>query len=277
MTLSYSNFIDTLSRMKMDLLFAFGAAALLSPLAHATSFNIPPFSDFTSSTPNIVRGTLSNVRAENALTDDGGRTVYTFANLAVKEVLKGNIHDSNITLRELGGSTNEMTIEIPSSPEFHENEDAVLFLGSEQEDHSYEVTGLELGKYQLKDVGGDKILTGGIFNYSRTQTGVTPDPRLKENQTPWSLNRLRNLIRSQEAQPPKAAVSPASSPSTLASPAPSVAPETSAAPNLSPDSVSNSASDTDSSSSMPWGSIVLAAIVVGVLLRLYFKSRSAKL
>jgi len=264
--------------MKMHLLFAFGAAALLLPSAHATSFNIPPFSDFTASAPNVVRGIVSNVHAENAVTDDGGKTVYTFATLSVEEVLKGGIHDSNITLRQLGGSTNEMTIEIPSSPEFHENEETVVFLGDEQEDHSYEVTGLELGKYDLKDVNGDKVLTGGIFNYSRTPTGITPDPRLQENRTPWSLNRLRSLIRSQGKAPPKptASIAPDSASASTA-PVPTTVPESSAAPNSPPHSSLRSQSNPDTPASLPWGSIVLGAIVVGVLLRLYFKSRGAKL
>ena len=107
---------------------------------------------------------ISNIHVENGLTNEGGKTIYTFANLDVKEVLKGTLNFNRILIRKIGGSKDGMTLEIPSSPEFTEGEETVLFLGPEKEDHSFEVTGLELGKYGLQDQNGQVVLTGGIFN-----------------------------------------------------------------------------------------------------------------
>ena len=188
--------------MKMHLLLAL----LITTQAAATSFYIRPFSEFTESTPNIIRGKLSGIHVENGVTSDGGKTIYTFANLGIKEVLKGNITGTQIIIRKIGGSKDGTTLEIPSSVEFTEKEEGVFFLSSEREDHSYEVTGMELGKFGIEQKDGDEILTGGIFSYSHVPSGVPRDPnvpdRLAENKKPWSITQLRNLIHTQAQSMP---------------------------------------------------------------------------
>lgn len=216
--------------MKMHLLFVFLLNSFVFSNSHATSFNIRPFSEFTQSASNIVRGTISNVHTENAVTNDGGKTIYTYANLAVKEVFKGSIHSNNVLIRKLGGTKDGTTLEIPSSPEFVENEDTVLFLSTEKEDKSYEVMGLELGKFGLEEKNGATILTGGMFNYSQPgqvhdHDAHTSSDDLTENQKPWSLTDLRALVRKQSNPPaskttntsqvnrsPSPALSPANTP-----------------------------------------------------------------
>ena len=169
----------------------------------ATSFYIRPFSEFTQTTETIVHGTLSNIHTENGLTGDGGKTIYTYANLAIKEVLKGKINSNQILIRKIGGSKDGLTLEIPSSPELIEGEETVLYLSSEKEDHAYEITGLELGKFGLQEKNGELILTGGIFNYGNKndahpgETLNNEDPNLKENSQEWSINQLKSMIAKQ--------------------------------------------------------------------------------
>ncbi|MBC7398152.1 MAG: hypothetical protein H7333_11985 [Bdellovibrionales bacterium] len=218
----------------MILHFLLALIPLQTPAAKATSFYIRPFSEFTETTPVIVRGKLNNIHAENSITADGARTIYTYANLEVKEVFKGDLHQkSAITVRKIGGTKNGMTLEVPSSPQFKENEETVLFLSAEKEDQAYEVLGLELGKFGLDEKNGEVILTGGIFNYSK------PDPEhghdhseraknLVENQQDWNLGKLRALIQSQKASPPNLKISSSpdlqksvNKPSTSGTPLPS--------------------------------------------------------
>ena len=167
--------------------------------AYATSFYIRPFSEVTQTVPNMVYGTIRHIHTDNGTASDGGKTIYTFSELVVKEVIKGNIHQSEIVIRKLGGTKDGVTLDIPSSVEFTENEETVVFLGPEMEDHSYEVEGMETGKFSLKEENGEKILVGGLFEFSR------PDPdggnvvaeNLKENLRPWSLTQLKELIHQQ--------------------------------------------------------------------------------
>ena len=108
--------------MKMHSLLAF---ALTMQTAFATSFYIRPFSEFTKSTSNIIRGKISNIHVENGTTPDGGKTLYTFANLEIKEVIKGGISGTQINIRKLGGSKDGVTLEVPSSVEFSEKEEGL--------------------------------------------------------------------------------------------------------------------------------------------------------
>ncbi len=196
--------------MKMHSILVF---VLTLQTAVATSFYIRPFSEFTKTTPNIIRGNLINIHVENGATSEGEKTIYTFADLEIKDVIKGNISGTRIHIRKLGGSKDGVTLEIPSSVEFNENEEGVFFLGDEQEDHSYEVSSLELGKFNLVKKGGEEILTGGLFSYSQPRHdhdhGHDRDVRaenLEENLKPWSINQLKTLVQTQLSSVPPVTV-----------------------------------------------------------------------
>jgi len=206
----------------MHLLLVF---ALTMKVAFATSFYIRPFSEFTKSTSNIVRGRINNIHTENSADPEGIKTIYTFANLEIKEVIKGNLVGSQIQIRKLGGSKDGVTLEIPSSVEFTEKEEGVFFLSDELEDHSYEVSSLELGKFNLVKKNGEEILTGGIFNYSQPHPGDDHDvmaDNISENLKPWSINQLKELVKSQKnTDISVTSTNPRESPPTISTPSPS--------------------------------------------------------
>lgn len=188
--------------MKMHSLLAL---LLTVQCAFATSFYIRPFSEFTKTTPNIIRGKLNNIRVENGRLPDGGATIFTFASLDIKEVIKGNITGTQIQIRKLGGSKDGITLEIPSSVEFTEKEEGVYFLSDELEDHSYEVSSLELGKFTLVQKNGNEVLEGGIFAYSKPKPGHEHDVHaddISENLKPWSVEDLKELVKNQQATQP---------------------------------------------------------------------------
>jgi hypothetical protein len=181
--------------------------------AQASSFYIKPFPEFIQEANFIVHGTLSNIHAEHGISDSGAKIIYTFANLDIKEVLKGSISKQSIVIREVGGSKDGYTIDIPGTPELKEGEDTVLFLGAEKSDQSYEINGLELGQYNLQQKDGQEILSGGIFNYAKHDEHNLAQEE-PENQRPWSLKEVRSLVEKQGGK--DALPKPASTPMTRA-------------------------------------------------------------
>ena len=250
----------------------------ISASSFATSFFIRPFSEFTQSAPIVVRGILSNPRVESSITSDGSRTIYTYANLDVKESIKGNVPTGNVLIRKIGGTKDNVTLEIPGSPEFLDGEETVLFLSPQQEDRSYEVTGLELGKFGLKDEKGERILTGGLFAYSKNMENdadghANRAADLSENQRSWTLSELKTLVQRQGSGPitnkngapnqTSHSVSPTSSP-TLS---PSVISN-----QLNPVTTKNSIApdpEKPATSLLYWGIALIAAI--GLII--YFRGR----
>ena len=185
--------------MKMHIIFILLHA--LNPFAFGSSFYIRPISEVTLETRNIVRGVVREVYAENATAPEGGKTVYTYAILDVKDVMKGGIHSGEIKVRRLGGTKDGVTLEIPGSPEFKKGEETVLFLSDEKEDQSYEVSEMELGKFGIEDKGGESFLRGGLLAFSRTPDhageGMVDEGAKSENLRPWSLKDLKSLIAKQ--------------------------------------------------------------------------------
>ena len=186
------------------------ALALTAQTAFATSFYIRPFSEFTKSTQNIIRGKTSEIHAQNVINPDGSKAIYTFAKLEIKDVIKGDVAGTQIQIRKLGGTIDGVTLDIPSSVEFKDNEDGVFFLSVEQEDRSFEVSGMELGKFNLKEKNGEEILIGGIFSYSTPEPANNHDhnvmaDNISENLKPWSIHQLKDLVKSQQQSSPPVA------------------------------------------------------------------------
>jgi hypothetical protein len=197
---------------------------LLSLPSGGTSFHVGSFEEFTGKVPTIVRGTVKNIRVEKSTSADGQITIYTTATLEVKEHLKGASGKSEIRIRKVGGELEGYHLEIPGSPEFKENEDTVLYLGSEQEDGSFEIEGLELGKFGLKTQNGTEVLIGGVFDFMRKKGSPPPEAK--------TLSDLRALLArttppASPVPPPAASASPGTTPAAMrpeGTPGPSDAP-----------------------------------------------------
>jgi hypothetical protein len=179
--------IDTLKTMILHFLLA---------SAFATSFYIPPFSDFTREADLIARGQLNNIHAVKFINDEGTEVIYTYAALEVKDLIKGKVDGHTVQVRKVGGTKDGVSLEIPGSPEFHESQDTVLFLGLEKEDHSREVQSLELGQYGTHETEGQTQLTGGIFNYSKPSDQNQALAQV-ENLKVWTLADLKALVARQ--------------------------------------------------------------------------------
>ncbi len=167
------------------------------PDVSATSFHAESFESFTSKSKHIVRGTVRRQQVEKTTAPDGTVMIYTYALVEVKEPLKGGITRSEIRVRRLGGETEGYHHEVPGSPEFKEGEDTVLFLTGEQEDGSYEIESMEMGKFGLRMENGSEILTGGMLQFIQGAKNA-PEKLL-------TLETLKGIIRSTPATPPSAA------------------------------------------------------------------------
>lgn len=177
----------------------------------ATSFFIQPFSDFTRTTPNIVRGTIQSTYVDHSSNQNGEKEIYTYAEVNLKEVIKGSIEGSRITIRKLGGTKDGITLEIPSSVEFKVGVESVFFLSASQPDRSYEVSGMELGRFDLVRENGKEVLKGGLFLYSQPHSKEETHfmaENIKENKKPWSFDQLKDLVAQQSLPPLSAASSP---------------------------------------------------------------------
>jgi hypothetical protein len=182
---------------------------LLTPaISRATSFHIAPMSEFVQSSPNIVRGIVRSIRPEEGTDTEGNRVIRTYAEVEITEVLKGRIQEKRILIRKSGGSTNGMNVEIAGAPEFHENEDTVLFLGDLLEDRSYEIEGLELGKFEIEKKNGKEMLSGGLLAYSEGPAEGAQGPGIEANRRDWSIGDLKKLVATPEPPPAAGATEP---------------------------------------------------------------------
>lgn len=210
--------------MKLHAIFAL---LCLTGKVWATSLYIQPFSEFVSTSPNIVFGKTSNIRTEKGLSQNGKLTIYTFADFEIQESIKGALPSNRITIRKPGGTKDGLTLDIPSSPEFKNNEEVVLFLSEAKLDQSYEVAGMELGKFGVKKENGEAILTGGIFHFASNgkhddhhHGNLLSHSNLEENRKAWSLTDLRELVKKQS--PVSTTANPLAEPTSTPSQDPSL-------------------------------------------------------
>lgn len=253
----------------MNLHFLLAGLFALQPFSFATSLYLPTFSELTKNSAHIARGTLTNIHATNEVTSDGMKAIYTYANLEVKEVLKGNFKKSNIVIKKVGGTVDGYTVDIPSSPEFTEGEDTLLFLSEEKPDQSFEVNNLELGKFELEEKNGELVLKGGLFNYGTGESHeeVLPNSKdLSENKKTWTLTALKNLIAGQDSE--NTAGTRPGSPVNTQSVAATASSDTKTLPTTTAES-SKDPSEPKTSSSTLWAGLGLALLS----LALFFKFR----
>ncbi|NDG84311.1 MAG: hypothetical protein EBX52_04640 [Proteobacteria bacterium] len=208
----------------MNLHFLFALCSLIPALSFATSFYLRPMEEVVAGTPNIVRGTVRSVHVEEQADPNGGRALFTLAEVEVKEVLKGPIQDSKIEVRRAGGEKNGTHLEIPGSPEFAENEETVLFLGNPRSDRSYEVRDMALGKFGIDLKNGKEVLTGGLLAYSHeTENEEHAEYGAKQPPRDWSIRDLKALIQSQGGSPQAPVANPTPGPSSSSPANPSTA------------------------------------------------------
>jgi hypothetical protein len=100
--------------------------------------------DLARSSPAIVIGTVESVTGI-----DGDARVFTLVRVAVEQVLRGELTDSVIVLKESGGGTADRQEIIFGAPSFQPGEHALLFLTT-RADGSLRTNQLAMGKFLIE-------------------------------------------------------------------------------------------------------------------------------
>jgi|GEM_PF-656775 len=166
---------------------------LLSTPCLATSFIDQPFPDTIQDAPVIVRGKIGKRSVNWGTAADGGKQIYTFNDLDIEEVLKGQIEQKSIVIRELGGEKDGIGMHVAGASHFNVGEDVMVLLSEQNSEGSYNVRGLMMGKYNVeRDATGTEYLIGPGISADETFDKKNDSPH------PWTLDALRQVIRVQQ-------------------------------------------------------------------------------
>lgn len=190
--------------------------------ANATTFIPMPFPDLVGGAPTIARGVIGPSHSDWVGGANGSRRIFTFYEFQVEEVFKGEIGGSSVQIRELGGEKDGVGMQISGTAQFAPGEDVVVFLGTKNEDGSYEVRGLSSGKFDLeRQPDGKECLSGVALSGDEHERGG--------EKCAWDIASLRKIVREQSAAPAAAnlrtpPVSPPQRSLPTSSPAPGLQP-----------------------------------------------------
>ncbi len=188
--------------------FALLAAPMTSVMA--TTFYERPFPEAVKETPFMVRGKVGMKYVDWAKGVDGSKRIYTFYELKIDEVFKGDFSGTSLIMRELGGEKDGVGMQISGVAEFRTGEDTVVMLGlPANPDGSYDVRGMMMAKFNVirGEDGGERLvgpgLGGGGHEHvvagARTADAAhTADTEKHE----FTLDDLRKIVRDQ-GTPPK--------------------------------------------------------------------------
>jgi len=126
---------------------AFAGMALLGAnLATATTVQKFTLSDLAKKSETIVR---AKVEDQASRWDADHKEIYTFITLHVLEPVKGAKGETTITIRQLGGTVDNLVSTVPGMPNFKKGEEVVVFLSTKDSAGYPWVMGLQQGKYTV--------------------------------------------------------------------------------------------------------------------------------
>jgi hypothetical protein len=99
--------------------------ALMPAIASATTVAPPEFEELVNESDYVVRATVKSVRSE--FSRPGGKSIVTYVELDVKEVITGN-PPSPLVLRMLGGRVGDKRMIVSGAPEFVVGDEDILFV-----------------------------------------------------------------------------------------------------------------------------------------------------
>ena len=117
---------------------------LLAGSASATTVPKMELPELVSASDSIVQGRVESVesRWENDL-------AYTYVSVIVDEPLKGERRRA-LLIRQIGGKIGSLNVTVSGMPKFKARDQVILFLKRRQ-DGTFDVVGLNQGKYEILD------------------------------------------------------------------------------------------------------------------------------
>jgi hypothetical protein len=133
-------------------------ALMICSLAQATTVIEPTFDELVSRAEVIFQGTVTDVRSQ--WTGEGAqRHIETYVTARVDDALKGEV-GATYTLRILGGTVGDMTMEVTDTPKFIIGDRDILFVENNGAQF-IPLVGIGHGRFRVERNGGDgdSILT----------------------------------------------------------------------------------------------------------------------
>lgn len=193
-------------RMNTGAAAAVSALLALSVVVTSATTVIPPmFEELTDRAELVFVGKVASVRGEwrNVGVD---RAIFTMVEFETEEILKGDA-DRNVTLQFLGGTVDDVTMEVTGVPSFTNGDRVVLFVEKNGVQFS-PLVGVFHGKFGLrkdKTTGGQIVVmhdgqplrdvaeigTGEGAEFAPKRAAVS----IPENTPPMSLDAFRAKVR----------------------------------------------------------------------------------
>ena len=180
-----------------------GLALFGAGLATATTVQKFSLADLAKKSETIV---LARVEDETARWEDGKKEIYTYITLRVLDPVKGMSRNGDngkspkaeetITIRQLGGTVDNMTSIVPGMPSFRRGEEVVVFLSAKDARGYPWVFGAQQGKYTVySDENGFKHVRNDVDGMSTMSAdGTVSEAKVSRNQP---LNAFLDGIKTQ--------------------------------------------------------------------------------
>ena len=125
-------------------LLALLAFSLVAGSASASVVIPPADDDLIVHADAVIIGRVTDIESH----DDQQGKLSTYITIAIREVLKGSLAQSSLTIRELGGEVGGVVAWVSANPEFSVGERVLLFL-DQRADGSLRVLHFYLGKFSI--------------------------------------------------------------------------------------------------------------------------------
>ena len=172
-----------MNRFRLSLAVAVAALALLgAQAAFATTVQKLSLQELTKKSDSIVMA-----RVDDAVSawDAGHKEIYTTYTLHILQPVKGRKDETTVTLRQIGGTVDNIASIVPGMPSFTKGEEVIVFLTQKDAAGYPWVMGLQQGKYSIVEKNGAKVVRNDIAGTEllsksgqKTESTTAPDQPL---------------------------------------------------------------------------------------------------
>ncbi len=136
--------------------FALTAALLLVALAHQAGAQTPDQLAYSlgASSPVVVTGRVTAIQGR---WDAAADAIYTYITVSVTEQLKGELAESTIVIKQLGGQLGTVGLRVADQASYTVGENVLVFLAVRPRDGTLYPAGFQLGKWQLSTSDGQTL------------------------------------------------------------------------------------------------------------------------
>jgi len=162
----------------------------------ATTFVNRTLEDVIHEAVYIVRGQTGSSYADYEKTTSG--RIFTYTHLSITEVLKGDLKEKQILIRQPGGAKDGIEMHVPGTAHFNLNEEVVVLLGQKNtnDNDSYDVPGFTTGKYNIvKKDNGEIFLSNSLGGAALVDSGRADSSLHASYNSELSLDTFRKIAK----------------------------------------------------------------------------------